>query len=311
MGYFSRPFVLKSPSWVGWLRAFHNALLRLAEFLGSRRSGNAKNGGRMRRVCFLLAAGMVFLGGAVLASDAWKDKPYQSWDKKDLQEILNNSPWGRPVTLSTADSETSMGNTPTGNTPTNSKTSGGVLLAKPGEDTQDAPTGGALQHGNGGASGDTGGDAPPSAGQVYIARWTSSRTIREAMARLEELNGRPIPDAAQRIAAVPDIYQVLIISSNLASFAHAGADALKDTVYLETKKSHAKIVPSKITLATGGPNDHQVRGVVIDFPRKTASGEATIASDEKEADLIAVAGKVKLKFHFELNKMADKQGADL
>lgn len=265
----------------------------------------------MKRFVSLLSVGILAAATAALASDAWKDKPYQSWDQKDIQEILNNSPWGRQDVVSAPAGGGSL-DAPNPTAPTNSRTSGGVVLAKPGEDVPDTATGGA--HGSAASPGSAGSDSansPRGGGQIYIARWASSRTIREAMARVGELNGHPAPDAAQRIAEVPATYEVLIISSNLSDFQQAGEAGLKDSIYLETKKNHEKIVPSKIVLATTGPNDPQVRGVIIDFPKKSASGEATIASDEKNVDLIAVAGKTKLKFHFEISKMTDKQGADL
>lgn len=264
----------------------------------------------MKRFVSLLSLGIFAVGTAALASDAWKDKPYQSWDQKDIQEILNNSPWGRQDVVSAPAGGGSL-DAPKVSTPTSSRTSGGVVLAKPGEDVPDTATGGA--HGSAASPGSAGSDSAnsPRGDQIYVARWVSSRTIREAMARVGELNGHPAPDAAQKIAAVPDTYELLIISSNLSDFQQAGEGVLKDSIYLETKKNHEKIVPSKITLATTGPNDPQVRGVIIDFPRKNASGAAAIPSDEKDVDLIAVAGKTKLKFHFEISKMTDKQGADL
>lgn len=265
----------------------------------------------MKSFISLLALGILAVGTAALASDAWKDKPYQSWDQKDIQEILNNSPWGRQDVVSAPAGGGSL-DAPNPTAPTNSRTSGGVVLAKPGEDVPDTSTGGA--HGSAAAPGSAGGDAgnaPRGGGQIYVARWVSSRTVREAMARVGELNGHPAPDAAQKIAELPQTYQLLIISTNLSDFQQAGEGVLKDSIYLETKKNHEKIVPSKVTLATTGPNDPQVRGVIIDFPRTNASGAAAISPDEKEVDLIAVAGKTKLKFHFEITKMTDKQGADL
>src|SRR5215470_250614 len=40
------------------------------------------------------------LVSAVLAKDEpWKGKPYDQWDKKDVQRIFTDSPWARVVTV--------------------------------------------------------------------------------------------------------------------------------------------------------------------------------------------------------------------
>lgn len=69
-------------------------------------------------------------------------------------------------------------------------------------------------------------------------------------------------------------------------------------------------MPLKVDLVKA-PDGQRLMGVIVEFAKKSASGEATLASDEKGADFVADAGKLKLKFHFDFTKMQDKQGIDL
>src|SRR6266699_2240804 len=36
-----------------------------------------------------------FLPVALWAADVWESKPFQDWTDKDLQKVVNNSPWAR------------------------------------------------------------------------------------------------------------------------------------------------------------------------------------------------------------------------
>lgn len=146
--------------------------------------------------------------------------------------------------------------------------------------------------------------------QNILVRWISSRTIREASARSAELEGKPSEQLTKAVATPPAKYQIIMFAPDLRAFQIAGVDALKQTVYLETKKNHEKILPDKITLGTAA-GGQRVIYILAEFPRSTEKGEPNLTSDEKSVDFVAEAGKVKLKFHFELSKMTDKEGADL
>jgi hypothetical protein len=260
----------------------------------------------MKGKIFVVGTWALLLGVAVLASDVWRDKPYQSWDEKDVQKILMNSPWSQEIEV-TQPADAAMGNNPS---------SGATDKAvQPDQSASGGKGMGMITHGDsndGGGTTQMGDGAPQSGGgqEIYIARWFSSRTIREATARREELKGQSAEEAGKVLAETPGMYQVLLISRDLRPFLAAGEEALKSSMYLETKKTHEKIMPTKIDLvkSTDGKN---VVVVVAEFQKQAANGEATLASDEKGADFVADAGKLKLKFHFDFSKMQDKQGLDL
>jgi hypothetical protein len=244
----------------------------------------------MRRYVLPLGAAMLALVAAAFAGDVWKDKPYQSWDQKDVQKILNDSPWVQidKIVGSSGSSQTEVDTQVAAATGVNMQATGTM---RPGV----------------GEGGGTGHNDPSG---TFLARWSSSRTVREALLRSDALNGITPAEFTDPAAESPENYQVVLIGTDLSAFAAAGEDSLKTTVYLKTQKTHDKILPSQVQLVKG-PDGNQVAQVSIEFPKKAANGEATIASDEKGVDFIARAGKTKLSFHFNLAKMTDKQGLDL
>lgn len=181
----------------------------------------------MKRYFLVLGAIAVCVAGAAAAGDAWKDKPYQSWDQKDVLKILNDSPWSQSVMV--------QGDNPLSNLDAN---------------------------------------------------------------------------AEQGLAGTPKSYQIVIVSSDLTDFVNAGEEQLRKTAYLETKKSKQRIAPANAQFMKT-EDGRSVAQILFEFAKQNEKGEATLAPDEKGVDFFASAGKLKLKFHFDLSKMADKDGIDL
>lgn len=256
----------------------------------------------MRRVFMGLLGIALLAGAAAYASDAWKDKPFESWDEKDLQKILNDSPWAKKVQFGSNVGGGGSGPvfSATGDAAHGDQSIGGGGGGPAGD-------GASPRNRNGGA----GSSGDPGLGRevTYVARWASARVMREAEARASELKGRSPEEAKKGLDAAPDSYQILLIGSDLRAFARADAETLKSATYIELKKTHEKLTPSRIQVLKGGAG--MPSAVMFEFAKKSASGEPTIAADEKGADFVTVAGANKLKFGFDLSKMADKQGADI
>jgi hypothetical protein len=272
----------------------------------------------MKKHFLIVGTCILALGMAAFAGDIWKDKPYEQWDDKDVAKVLNDSPWAQKLVMATA-----------GGMRGGEGGEGG--FSRPGQDSSASTAGangdgvGSYGSSNGGRQ-VTGSELPGyprsdgssnvegrggTGGQTeYLARWVSSRTLREAFARSSELQGKPNEQLVKAISTPPEFYSVIIISRDLRAFQAEGADGLKQEIYLETKKSHEKLTPVKVTLGTD-PGGKRVIYVLSDFARTTDKGAPELGADEKEVDFVATAGKLKLKFHFELSKMADKQGTDL
>jgi hypothetical protein len=252
---------------------------------------------RRRTVC-----GIALLAAAAIAwagNDPWKAKPYQQWDKNDVEKIMGDSPWAKVVridrlwknvapTISDADTRDLAGGAASGGGggDTDSDPSHPAALRQPGEGTQ----------------------LPQAA---FLARWTSSRTMRAAVLRGAVIAGKIKDEMAAKELAVPvDAYEVEILGPDMQPFQGLDEKVLAQNAYLQTKKKKYKIPPAQVEIERD-KSGKKILAVAYLFPKKSASGEATIAADEKGADFNCTAGKAKIQVSFDLAKMEDGSGRDL
>jgi len=261
-----------------------------------------------KRMLGLLGAALLF-AIAAYAGDVWKDKDFKQWDEKDVAKIINDSPWVKKIESGSGAGGGSSAGPPvtdvghgnlTGTMQGEGAGSGGGEQGSSRNSDVSGPVRGA-RGGNGGGGGPLGGN--------YVVQWVSSRTMREAFARNKELSGTSPDEARKDLGTTPEGYLIVLRGSNLGAFSHVSQDELIQNSYLELKGSKVKINPVKV--AAQGPEGGRVLAVIFEFPKKTATGEPTIAADEKGANFVTKVGKVELKVTFDLSKMVDKQGPDL
>jgi hypothetical protein len=218
--------------------------------------------------------------------DPWKSKPFQQWDQKDVQQILQESPWAKS-NLQASGAWQPLGQSATegaGAYDTRSST----VMDGGAEKTRDALVG----------------------AKAYNAYWWSSRTIRGASCRQAVLAGAMTEAAAEKLVAeVPDEYEVRVRGNNMSIFQERGEKAFEDAGWLELKKSKTKLMPSRVTFDRDA--SEKVVSVTFYFPKKDKSGNPTIVSDEKEIDFFLKIGGSRLVTYFEPKKMVDTQGQDL
>ena len=236
----------------------------------------------------LAAAGIVFVL-SVLAwagGDPWKSKPFQQWNQKDVQQILQESPWAKP-NISASGAWRPLGQSTTAGEGAYSTRSSTVADGGA-EKTRDAMSG----------------------AQSYSAYWWSSRTIRAASCRQAVLQGAMTEaDAEKLVAQMPDEYEIRVRGNNMSIFQERGEKAFEDAGWLELKKSKTKLTPSHVTFERDP--DEKVISATFYFPKKDKAGNPTIVSDEKEMDFFLKVGDAKLITYFEPKKMMDSQGQDL
>lgn len=243
---------------------------------------------------------------ALAASDPWKDKPFSQWDDKDVQKVLSNSPWSKIVQVDTGSYDGAAA--PSG-LPQGSSAGSGAAGAGGGGGGR----GGGMS--GGGSPPSTGGAAPIGTGgsilQTFAVRWGSSRTVREAVVRSRVLGGQlKEEDGEQQLAQPTDDYQVVISGAQMSAFQSAEEAGIKERTTLTTKKAKLKIDPSKVEFQRSA-DGKTILYVAISFPKRTATGEATIGADEKGAEFSCSPGKVSIKASFDFSKMYDSQGRDL
>jgi hypothetical protein len=231
--------------------------------------------------------------------DPWKSKPYQQWDAKDILKIVNDSPWAKVIHVDAPWKNAPGGDDAVGGMPAagvRPSTGMGGMGAQP----SSAPP-------NPGANGQN--SQIPQAG--FLVRWVSSRTIREALLRSSVLSGKTKEEDAEKELAVPtDTYQVFVAGPDMKPFAVIEEDELKRGTFLQTKKTKQRISPSSVQIERT-PDGLGVQAIVFVFPKKSQSGESTIAADEKSADFNCVAGPVRIEATFDISKMDDAHGRDL
>jgi hypothetical protein len=236
------------------------------------------------------------------AGDAWKDKAYQQWDKADVQKILNGSPWVKVARIDSP--EANLGDQ-TGMASGNSGATATAPRTPAGRGAGDSGLPGATQGEGGGEAGAN----PPQI--VFMLRWLSSRTIREALVRNAELSGQvKEADAAKDLSAPPEMYQVMIFGPQMDGFGAATESTLKENVLLTCKKAKEKIAPGAVNIQRT-PDGKTIRAVVFSFPKQTAAGEPTISATEKTVEFSCALPGVKLKVSFDLPRMEDSKGRDL
>jgi hypothetical protein len=237
----------------------------------------------------VLLAVAVYAGG-----DVWKTKPYTQWDEKDVAAVLQSSPWVKlnvslPGGLGEAAPEYNPGVSGPGSMPNRT--------ASPASATPIPKVG----------SGDD--PSPGSSGNTYNLFWYSSRTIREAFARRAVLKGTMTPDnAAKMVAGNPDAYEVLVNGADMSAFQGRPEDALKDSAFIELKKTKKKISVANVVFQRSAD---KVVGILFNFPKKDAEGQPSIPVDEKEIGFSMRVSGGWLRASFNLKQMADSQGPDL
>lgn len=265
----------------------------------------------MRKVA-VVGTAVLTIAALAWATDAWK-KPYEQWDKKDVLKILNDSPWGKTVRIE-ASWESSGTALPTQNPQMQQQPQGGGQQ----------PSGGGGSRGSGGMGGGGsmgGGGGAPAGGvpgvqsggtpmAVFVVRWVSAHTMREAFVRNAELIGQMDQSKAQQqLSQSPDAYQVMVAGPDMLPFEQSTEDAVKSSSYLQVKKSKEKIQPVKVEFQKS-PDGQKVEDVILSFP-KTVNGQPTIGPDAKGADFFATLARAKIHTSFDFSKMNGAQGRDL
>lgn len=256
----------------------------------------------MRRTT-TLAIFFVVAGLAFASSDVWKTKPYQQWNSNDVREVLTNSPWVKKLTVMA------------------SWTKGGLATPEGGQQNQGqgqvAQRPGAMNGTSGGAGGmdsrtaDQGPEMPQEGQAAFFVRWSSSQTIREAVARNALLNSQfSEAQVEQYVNQEPTMYAILVYGTDMTPFAKESEDSLKSVAYLEVKPSKGKVNPSGVKI-TKDPAGDKILSVEFLFPKQGANGQPLVAANDKQAQFDCKLKMVHIDTQFDLRKMKRKNGEDL
>jgi hypothetical protein len=219
---------------------------------------------------------------------AWKAKPYQQWNEKELEAILTDSPWVRvtPIQRSwrpgsqqdIAPQERSSGGL-RGQTPATSPASTAPVGA--GEDTQEMNV------------------------QIY---WQSSRVMRAATARQAVLHGETV-DVDKYASQPQDEYQIVVRMQDMTPFQQHDEKFFQDNAFLQMKKGKDKISPTHVVY------EKNSKGLIADaiffFPKTTSSGAPTVSADETDVQFSCKIADSTVRVGFKLRDMVDQSGPAL
>lgn len=223
------------------------------------------------------------------ASDVWKTKPYQQWNQKDVDKILNDSPWVKKTSVAA--------NWKSGDVLTSPE----IVTGSPSATNNPS----AAMNGPGGL-----GMRPRERMVQFEARWVSAKTVREAMARLAVIEKKLMPATAKsKLATRPNDYMIAITGKDMTPFSKLEGADLAKTSYLKMSKSKEKLAPSSVSIDRS-PGSSKVVDVIFHFA-KTVNGQPTIAANEKGIEFVCKVAKSTLRFRFDPRKMTGKTGREL
>ncbi len=248
----------------------------------------------MRSLSRILAA-LMFAGtlaAIAWAGTPWKTKPYQQWNKNDVMQVLEHSPWVQSFTV-----PVSWHPLPMYNSPAAAASLGGSASV----DAGGGPGGGSPSLGM----------RPQEPHATFVARWISAKTIREAVARRQVLAGE-IPEARadSDVAKQPSDYEIMVLGSDMTPFADLTPAELTKDSYLHLRSAKKELEPSSVNIYRS-LNGKQVLGVTFHFARTAANGQPMIGPSENEVDLVCRLKKTRLDFRFHPRDMAGRSGTDL
>jgi hypothetical protein len=252
-------------------------------------------------VAALAFATQFFAVANARGNDPWNDKDPAAWNQKDVQKILTDSPWSKQLQFGIAADGSLSQNLPSIGVSGSSEISG----TSPGGATGRIDSPPRIT----GSNGPTGSPSDFKPVSKFTVSWHSSHIIREAILRERELSNESQDQASKDLAVNYDTYQISISGTDLRAFVKEGAANLKTRSHLVTKSAKQTIPPSNIIVQ--GTENGTIIAIIFEFPRKTSTGEPTIAPTEKSVEFDARVGALPLKVTFDVSKMFTKVGRDL
>ncbi len=244
----------------------------------------------------LTASALAFAG-----NDPWTSKPFQQWDDKDITKVLQMSPWSHTVpvemtwkALSTEDLEMT-------------RSMDAEARVHSGPSASGAGSGGSFPSTEHDQSAYTRG--PEVSFSIY---WSSSKTIREALARRNEMHGGADAQAAQAYANAPqEEYQVLVQGTDMSPFDRVNEKGYASMAWLQLKGSKQKIMPTHVQYTHDAKIQAAVNGAIFFFAKKNPDGSPTIPPTVKSMDFFCKVGASTIHAAFEPQKMKNMSGLDL
>lgn len=146
---------------------------------------------------------------------------------------------------------------------------------------------------------------------IFVIRWVSSRTIRQAWVRGEVLQKRvPETDTDKFLPPPSDDSQLLIVGRNMSLFETLDEATLRAKSFLLRTKSKQIISPDAVEIVRL-PDGKRIKGILFHFRKNLVVSQCTPSIDDNDLKFVSQAGTTQIKVRFDLQKMVDSEGTDL
>lgn len=234
-------------------------------------------------LAILLLAGLVWAG-----DEPWRTKPYTEWTAEDLNMLLNDSPWVRPLRV-----------VPTWQGEQKSDVEPQLSFNR---DVQNVGSGRRME------------DKPRVegfSGVTFWIVWNSARTIRQGYLRAAVLRGEITQEQMITTLAQqePEDYEISVVGQDMTPFSVVDDLELKENAELVTSRTNVKLKPSKLRFRRNMEGT-DVYEVVFHFPKRLPDGKPVLDSANQSVNFSCKVGKNILRARFDLSKMVGAKGLD-
>jgi hypothetical protein len=224
---------------------------------------------------------------------AWKTKPYQQWNEKEVQAILTDSPWVHTTTiqrtwLPVSEKETAP----------EPQINGGA---------RQMPPAGSGQPGANAAAQVREGEGSLRELNVIIY-WQSSRVMRAATAHEAVLHGEKV-DIEKYANEQQNEYQIILRMADMTPFTQHDEAFFQNNAFLQMKKAKSKLAPSHVQYELNSKGS--IQDAIFFFPKTNPSGAPTISGDETDVQFSCKIADTTVRADFKLKDMVDGSGAAL
>lgn len=235
---------------------------------------------------------------ALMGADFWQAKPFTDWNDKDVQKMLQSSPWAKPFSVALAGgANSSTGGKRGGSTSNPTAPMGG-------------PAGTADQGGLGryasskGDPGDSGLGAGASTVNL-IVRWQSAMPIREAVIKAKYGDEAATSPEAKKALQKPIEHYILAVGGVPRNALQGDADELKKRMLADgmlSVKGKDPIRPVDFMMEGEG----RTAEVLFAFPKT-----APITEEDREVEFVIRIGDFSIRQKFRLKDMLVNGKLDL
>jgi len=253
---------------------------------------NCQSGRLARCVPFIGVGLVVSILITLAAKDFWEQKPWTQWSEQDALRILSDSPWARKqavlaAAMKPSESSTQRTTDLPGVAPATGGRSAGAVL------------------GQVGAAGATPGPNEP---VPLFIRWYSSVRVRQALARLGQVQGNAPEAEARKFVEQPmEEYMISVNGPFMDALNDLSFDDFKQKTFLVSKKDKSRKVELKSYVP---PKDRKDSIALFSFPRQL-NDKPAFGPEDDEIEFVAQGRKVNLKMSFKLQKMMTEGKLDL